>query len=128
MGARRRIWGIRGVRSHAISGRGINLLKPLRRHYPATCDGLCREPPEGRDRRGLEPEETMDEGGAGRRVPSLVGMTEEVAARLRQSERLRRDRAHGGLLQACENKYRTHSQFWQDIFCFFSRGRRDAGT
>src|SRR5208337_177176 len=26
----------------------------------ATCDGLCSEPPEDRDRRGLEPEETTD--------------------------------------------------------------------
>ena len=79
--------GIRGVRSHAISGRGINLLNHLRRHFRATCDGLCREPPGGRDRRGLEPEEDrwMKDRGAERRVPSLVGMTEEVAARWRQS-------------------------------------------
>jgi hypothetical protein len=31
------LW-VRGFRGHTISGRGFNLLKPLRRHFPATPD------------------------------------------------------------------------------------------
>ena len=69
----------------------------------------------------------MKDRGAERRVPSLAGMTEEVA--LAPDWRNGFDgTGHTEDSFTRENKYRTHLQSWQDIFCFFSRGRRDAGT
>ena len=64
----------------------------------------------------------MKDRGADRRVPSLVGMTKEVAARLRQSERLRRNRAHGGLLPECVGTNIEHTRNPGKTFFAFFRG------
>ena len=68
-----RVLAVRGLRGHAVSGRGFNLFKPLRRHFRATATPLpCRglRIPQLSDPQAVLP--AMNEPRAGR-APDLLG-------------------------------------------------------